>query len=248
MYKQFYTMLLCREADESKLLFDDLAHKAYDLMMFFNESLPVQYRPNYKSVYKKNDAKIYNWSYGQFYNDLKNGVNHTKDADFENLGYTVSFFSSLNDSEAVGYNLHIGATSKNVQNFLSVTFPPDFNYFEKNNSTLLEKLFERCVTLFGATYGKMANSCVFNGRGMSFDLKGYKIEHLQWLNYFSLKRFDIGKQLKCITKLNKGINCKNGFLKLKEIAIDSTKAEDMELVNKVDEAFHKNVENYFPFK
>lgn len=71
---------------------------------------------------------------------------------------------------------------------------------------------------------------------------------LQWLNYFSLKRFDIGKQLKGITKLNKGINCKNGFLKLKEIAIDSTKAEDMELVNKVDEAFHKNVENYFPFK
>lgn len=121
-------------------------------------------------------------------------------------------------------------------------------HFEKSNSTLLENLFERCVTLFGATYGKVANSCVFNGRGMSFDLKGYKIEHLQWLNYFSLKRFDIGKQLKGNTKLNKGIDYKNGFLKLKEIAIDSTKAEDMELVNKVDEAFHKNVENYFPFK
>ena len=239
MYKQRYEMLLCREADEHSLPFDDLARKAYTLMMAFNELLPIQYRPNYKTVSKKDNAKIYNWSYEQFYNDLKKGVNHTRYAAFEDLGYSISFFSSLENSESVGYMLTVGATNKNVQNFLSVTFSLDFDYFQKNNSLLLESLFTKCISLFGATYGKMSNNCVFNGKGAIFKNNDYQIEHLQWLNYFSPDKFNLRKQLKNLSKLNYNIIYNNGFLKLKNTAIDYTKPEDIELINKVDESFQK---------
>ena len=239
MYKQQYKMLLCREAEKSKISFADLARKTYKLMMLFNELLPMQYRPNYETTNKKCDAKIYDWSYEQFYNDLKKGINHTKDAVFEELGYSISFFSSLNNSECVGYILNVGATNNNVQNFLSVSFPPAFDYFKKSNSSLLEDLFVKCVTVFGASYGKVANSCIFDGKGTTFNLNGYKVEHLQWLNYFLPEKFNIEKQLKSLTKLNHNIVYSNGFLKLKDIAIDSTNTEDMDLVNKIDATFQK---------
>lgn len=77
-------MIFWRHTEKENTSFDDISERIYKVFQIFNKNLPYEYCPNYKTVNKKCDAKIYDWNYENFCNDLKKNINHTKECVFEN--------------------------------------------------------------------------------------------------------------------------------------------------------------------
>ena len=118
--KQTYSMIFWRHTEKENTSFDDISERIYKVFQIFNKNLPYEYCPNYKTVNKKCDAKIYDWNYENFCNDLKKNINHTKECVFEKLGYSLSFFSSLEDNKLFGYRLNVGVKDSRFINVFSV--------------------------------------------------------------------------------------------------------------------------------
>lgn len=236
-YKQTYTMIFWRHAEKEDIAFDDIAKRAYDTLQIFNKYFPEKYRPNYTTVKNKSEANLYNWNYEDFCNDLMKNVNHTRDMVFKDLGYSLSFFSSLNDESSCGYMIHVGATNKMFLNTISVNLSIDFDYFNKDYYDILEKTFYKCAEKFGAFYASIYNTKIGGGKFAKFKSDSvYDITSVNWLNYWSpeiLKSFD-AKVLKKLEKEYEEFIFKNGFIKLQDKPLNAESEEDLEYKNQVE--------------
>ena len=71
---QYYTLIFWRKHERQDITFDEIAERAYKTLGIY-QKLPEKYRPNDVRVYRKEDAKLFEWSYQNFYNELKKSVN-----------------------------------------------------------------------------------------------------------------------------------------------------------------------------
>lgn len=236
-FKQTYSMIFWRHTEKGNTSFEDISERIYKVLQIFNKNLPYEYCPNYKSVNKKCDVKIYDWNYENFCNDLKKNINHTKECVFEKLGYSLSFFSSLEDNKSFGYRLNVGVKDSRFINVFSVHLAADFNYFNKDMAKILELIFYDCVNEFGAFYACVSNSLIKNGQSAILKSDSlYKITSIQWLNYWDseiLKKFD-NKKLKILQRKHKEFSFNNGFIKLKDIPLDAENPEDIKYVQEIE--------------
>lgn len=86
---QLQTMILWSKPKEKD--FENLAKTAYRIMEVLKE-FGSEVEPKYLTVNRKKDAFPFEWSYENFRNTLKKGVNKEGDVEFPELGYSIDFF------------------------------------------------------------------------------------------------------------------------------------------------------------
>lgn len=230
-------MVFWRHNEAISTSFDEIAKQAYSIMNIFNNHLPKEFRPNYLTVNKKQDAKPYDWNYQTFYNDLYKNVNHTKERVFKELGYSLSFFSSLENANSFGYMIHVGATDPRFTNSIVVNLAFYYNYFDEKACKTLEKIFYECVRSFGAYYACVANSSSILNNGLYLTDEGVPTS-LHWLNYWSpeiMKKID-RKRVKKLEQKYKEFVFNDGFLKLQNVALDANSEQDVEYKKALEES------------
>lgn len=92
---QRHSIILWKKAERKDKDFEEIAKETYEVLKQFQEC-PQELRPNYLTAKTKKDIKEFDWNYENFRSMLKKGVNKEGENIFEDLGYSISFFSSLN--------------------------------------------------------------------------------------------------------------------------------------------------------
>ena len=234
--KQRYGMVFWRHAEKKETDFNEVAERVYKVLNVFVNNFPAKYRPNYLTVNKKSETKLYEWNFENFCKDLKINVNHTKGRVFKELGYSLSFFSSLNNFESFSYRIHVGATDVNFTNAIVINLSMDFDYFDKKVASKLEQIFYQCVKEFDAYYACMSNSQIPLRKGCYTSLDDVPND-VHWLNYWSdeiLKKIDI-KKLKKLEKKYKEFSFNNGFIKLQDIALNAENPKDLQYKEQIEQ-------------
>lgn len=236
--KQVYSMIFWRYSEKDDVSFDNIARRIFKVLNVFKKHFPEKYQPNFCAVKNKSNAKLYDWNYNNFYDDLKRNVNQTKEMVFKELGYSLSFFSSLEDAESCGYMVHVGATSPNCLNTFAVNLSIDFDYFNKECYNILEKVFYKCVKEFKPFYACVYNSQINGGKFAKFKSDTvYDITNIHWLNYCSpeiINKFN-KDTLKKLSRQNKEFVFKNGFIKLQKKPLDAENNKDIYYLKDVEQ-------------
>lgn len=227
---QRHTIILWSKAKNEP--FKATVDKAYSLMQLLRNFGP-ELSPNYESINRKKDAKLFEWSYEAFEKLVKNGVNKEGKNTFAELGYSVSLFSSLNGKESAGISMNIGNTNPRFPNTFIMDLPQTYKMIDnESGAQRIESLFKECIEIFEPYWGCVANSVNSN----SFD--GFYKDDLpttvHWLNYFGRDIVETVGENKIIeAPLSLSVKIGDGYLlKLDKFPIN---IEDNEIIRKQSE-------------
>lgn len=78
------------------------------------------------------------WNYKEFLEVFKSGLNKEGENVFEDLGYRVSFYSSLEEDNSFAHSLKIGSTSS--WNVLTISVAISINLNDVNNANKIAML------------------------------------------------------------------------------------------------------------
>lgn len=165
-------------------------NKAHDLLLALREFGP-ELSPNYITAKRKKDAPNFDWSLETLQELLKKGINKEGKTVFPDLGYRVSFFSSLKDDDSAGISMLVGASNSSITNNFIVNLPlslPINESLEVNKRLII--VFKECIRILNPFW-----ACIGNGVNLRrYD--GYWGDKLptaiHWVNYFGN---DISKTL-----------------------------------------------------
>ena len=181
--------------------------------------------PTYETGMKKNDAKPIDWNYDKFCEILLR--NATKDSD--ELGYNVSFFSSLKNDESASISLSIGIRNTQFVNTCIIKLPVNLEIFQEDIYNEVSALFSECVKTFRPFWGCVSNDR--NARSFGPFLKANKPSTVHWMNYWSesiCNQISEHRIKKVLGKNNKSLYRDNIF-KVRDNPLDITCEEDMQL-------------------
>lgn len=221
---QKFTIILWRKAEQEEKSFDEIAREAYETLCILQKYDEI-FRPNYLTVKKKSDASKFEWNYGSFLDALQNGVMKIGKNKLTELGYSISFFSSLNENESCGISLRVGNKDAKFVNSLIMGLPICLDYRENVNSCMLKKLFCELTNCFRPYWG-----CVSNNKFQIGELgymRGNNPLYIHWLNYWSKDVVSTvsSKFFEDIKNISE-ISFMDGVLQLGENAFDCRNGKD----------------------
>lgn len=157
-------------------------NKVHELLLALKDFGP-QLSPNYITAKRKKNALNFDWYIETLEELLKKGVNKEGKTIFPELGYRLSFFSSLKDDDSAGISILIGASNPIITNTFVVNLPlssPIYGSYEVNKRLI--SLFKKCIVVFNPFW-----ACIGNGVNIRrYD--GYWADKLptaiHWVNYF----------------------------------------------------------------
>lgn len=228
-----YDILLWRKSEEQDISFQEIARRAYDTMMVFNE-LPEELRPNYCTAKRKKDAKRMNWEYDSFCKHLECNVNREGKIIFRELGYTTGWFSNMRNDYMSGYGLSVGNTTDISCNTLVVSLPYIFNMDSPETYEKIESVFRKAVQVFEPFWAAVCD----DDFGLKYsDPDNNKILGLHWLTYGEKGKFDNLREdrLENISSAFPEASYENGILKLKTKPIFGKNEEDVRYKNSVED-------------
>lgn len=230
---QKHTIILWKKPDEKDKDFETIAMETYEALNVLNQ-FKEEYRPNFLTTYSKRKTSVFEWDYEEFKNILKKGANKEGHNVFENLGYTISFFSSKDEEKSFSYMLTVGNKNNKFNNSLVSNIPIGVNIYKKENADMISKMFEIMVQKFKPFWGCVANSIIAQNYGGFIENGRPTMVH--WLNYWSddmIKK--IGKnRINRVIKRNQQILFFNNILKLQHIPLDAEKKEDLIYLKNVE--------------
>ncbi|MGB8453432.1 MAG: hypothetical protein WCD89_14040 [Anaerocolumna sp.] len=222
---QTHSLVLWKKAETRE--FYAYTKEAYETMQML-----ISYgicSPAYQSVWRKKDAKLFDWNYDNFCIAVKKKVNKEGNIIFNNLGYCIGLFSSLNEEKSSGISLSIGNTDTKFVNSLVINFSPSINLYDEKVAILVNDMFRDCIIKFKPFWG-----CISNKKNMR-KYEGYMDDNIpntvHWINYWSDGIINgIGKD-KIQVVLDSCENCsfENGIFKIKPIAMNADNEEDIKL-------------------
>jgi len=223
---QYYTIILWRKPESENITFDEIAERAYKTISVY-QKLPNNYKPNYLNGTRKKDAKLFDWSYENFANTLQQGANQENGQVFKELGYSIGFFSSLDNNQSCGYSMSVGKTNDLFINSFIVALSIDMDYYLPDTSKLIEDLFKESIKTFGAFYGAVVNSLM--DKYIYYDKDANEIKSIHWLNYVApdITQNIKESKLKKLMKKYKEFEYDNGFIKLQNKAINAENPEEV---------------------
>lgn len=229
---QKHTLILWRYPEHEIVPFDSIAKDAFGTMNVFRQ-FNTKWQPNYLVSNKKNKEK-FDWNYQNFSEMLKKGVNKERKKVFLNLGYTISFFSSINEDESFGYLLKVGSTK--FINTLIIDIALDVDLGDKITANRMVVLFEKLVEKFKPFWGCIANESIGSQYGY-FDLQKKIPKTIYWINYFDesiIDNLNESRMMQLADK-NEEVIFNKGFFQIKSTAIESESESDMSLHTRIDE-------------
>lgn len=157
--------------------------KKSNKLLFVLKEFGYELSPNYITAKRKKDVQIFDWSIDTLAELLKKGVNKEGKTTFSDLGYRVSFFSSLKEDDSAGISLLVGVSNPNFINNFIVNLPLSLPMYDDNllNEKLI-KVFKECIKILNPFW-----ACISNSANLKrYD--GYWGEKLptaiHWVNYF----------------------------------------------------------------
>lgn len=229
---QKHSIILWKKAGEKTI--EEISDYGYRVLDILQE-YPIDFRPNYLTALSKNEIKKIEWNRYNFTNELMKGVNKEGGMIFNDLGYSISFLSSLDKQNCVSISLNIGNSSEKFYDILIIGFPISWNFFDKNISQMIYSLFERLVQVYMPFWGCVSNRALYKkyGKYLEKDMP----TSIYWINYWSKYIVDnvgINKIWK-IEKENPLVLFRNGILSIKDIAIDANREDDIKLIAELRE-------------
>lgn len=222
------SIILWRNAEENSKTFDIIASETFEVLKIFR-SYPYIFRPKYVTAKSKNDIREFNWDYEFFYDLLKKGINRNGNTVFEDIGYTLSFFSSINSCDSSYFSLHVGNKDPQFNNTFIVDLPVSYNLYDENNAKLILEIFEKLVVKFSPYWGCVSNK-ILSQKYRPFFINGLP-STLHWINYFSeeiIKKIGEAK-LNAFVNNFETVTNKNGIIMIKKTAIDTNNLDEMNL-------------------
>lgn len=234
---QKHNIILWRNPDNELQSFENISRNAFKTMGIFQQ-FNTNWQPNYLTGHRKNTEK-FNWSYENFSETLKKCVNKEGKKIFLDLGYSISFFSALNEYESFGYLLNVGSTKFINNLIIDIPINIDLSNLEIANTTI--RLFEKLVENFKPFWGCIANESIASEYGY-FDIQKKLPKTIFWLNYFDnviIENMDKNKIIEIVNK-NEEITFNKGIFQIKNTAIDIEKEDDMLLYTRLNKYFNLN--------
>ena len=225
---QRHSMILWKKAEREDKSFEEISKEAYEVLSLFQDC-PQELRPNYLTAKTKKDIKEFDWNYENFSNMLKKGINKEGETSFEDLGYSISFFSSINEEDSATFLMTVGNKFEKLYNTLIIGLPLSLNFFDKKTSEMISNLFRRLVQSYMPFWGCISNKALSRKYGKY--LEGNLPTTVHWINYWSediIHTIGMEKIQKSIEE-NQEISFKNGILSIKEMALDVEKEDDVRL-------------------
>lgn len=233
----FQTHAIILWAEAAKEDFQVSLNKAYNLLLALKEFGP-ELSPNYLPAYRKKDVKKFDLSFDTLQELLKNGVNKEGDTVFPDLGYSVSFFSSLKNNNSAGISISVGTSNPLFKNTFIVDLPLSLPIYESSEvNKKLIKVFKECVKIFYPFW-----ACIGNNVNVErYD--GYWGDKLptavHWVNYFGsqvTKELGDEKILSSPTYVKEKFHS-GYFIQLKEKPINDENEEDVKIQQSANEHF-----------
>ncbi|NLW48267.1 MAG: hypothetical protein GXY86_13160 [Firmicutes bacterium] len=162
--------------------FQESLNKAYNLLLALKEFGP-ELSPNYITAKRKKEAQKFDLSLETLQELLKKGINKEGDFVFSDLGYRISFFSSLKDDDSAGISITVGASNQSITNTFIVNLPlslPIYTSPEVRNRLILT--FKECVRVFNPYWACISNSV--NIRRYDGYWGNKLPTTIHWVNYF----------------------------------------------------------------
>lgn len=136
---QRHSIILWKKAEKKDKAFDEIAKETYEVLNLFRDC-PQELRPNYLTAETKKDIKEFDWNYENFRSTLKKGINKEGENIFEDLGYSISFFSSLNGQNACGFEMIAGNKNEKFHNSLIINLPATVHWINYWSEDIIEAI------------------------------------------------------------------------------------------------------------
>lgn len=229
---QRHSIILWKKAEKVDKSFEEIARGTYEILNLFQDC-PWELRPNYLTAKTKKDIKEFDWNYENFNSMLKRGVNKEGKNVFEDLGYSISFFSSMNEQDSCAFEIIAGNKNEKFYNTLIINLPLSLNLHDKKIAGNIKNLFERLVSAYTPYWGCISNRVLSRKYGKF--LEGNVPTMVHWLNYWSEDIVQaIGKEkIQKIVDTNSTIIFENGILSIKDTALDTDREDDIRFQNEL---------------
>lgn len=192
LFMQKHTIILWKRPKRES--FEIMAKNAFEIIAKLNK-FGDELKPKYLTSFKKSECKEFDMTYSSFKNILRDNVSREGKMIFEDLGYNVSFFSSMEEDESATIDISVGISNEKFYNTLIVGLPYSLNIFDEVMYSRLVDLFKELVGIFDPFWG-----CIENDINIDrFDgelFQGSKPTTVHWLNYFGqeiIKEIGMGK-------------------------------------------------------
>lgn len=223
---QRHSIILWKKAEKSDKDFVNIAKETYGVLKLFQE-YPLELRPNYLTAKTKKDIKRFDWNFENFSSLLKKGINKEGGNVFEDLGYSISFFSSLDEQDSSGFEIWAGNKNEKFYNVLIMNLPLSLNLYDKKVADMIKGLFEKLVQSYMPYWGCISNKILSRKYGKF--LEDNLPTALHWVQYWSediIKK--IGRErIQALADGNPGISFRNGILSIRDMVLDMDKENDV---------------------
>ena len=223
-----------KQAEKENKTFAEISKEAYEVLKLFQD-YPNMLRPNYLTAKSKKEIKEFNWNYENFSKELRKGINKDGKMVLEDLGYSVSFFSSMNEQDSCGFLMHVGNKIEKFYNTIKIELPLSLNLYSPHTSEMISNLFERLVQIYMPFFGCISNRVLARKYGKY--LEGNSPTMINWINYWSEDIIgSVGiEHIQKIVDEYPEVTFKDGILQIKNTAINVEIESDMKYYNKLHE-------------
>lgn len=233
---QRHSIILWRQAEREDKSFEEISKEAYEVLDLF-QCYPQELRPNYLTVKTKKGIKEFDWNYKNFSEQLKKGINKEGEVIFNKLGYSISFFSSMDEKNSCAFSMTAGNKFEKINNALIVDLPLSLNLYDKKMAGIISDLFEKLVQAYKPFWGCISNKALSRKYGKF--LEGNLPTTVHWMNYWSEDIIEtIGmEKIQKIVEGNSVMSFRNGILSIRDTALDVDKGEDVRFHDELHKSF-----------
>ena len=223
---QRHSIILWKKAEKKDKDFAEFAKETYEVLNIFQD-YPEELKPNYLTAKTKESVKKIDWNYENFSKLLKNGIAKEGGSIFEELGYSISFFSSMCKQDSCAFEILTGNKNEKFYNTLIIKLPLSMDFCKKDTANIIRILFEKLVQSYMPYWGCVTNKVLSRKYGKFLDGKVPTTVH--WMNYWSLDIIRaLGlKKIQNIVSENPSVSFESGILSIKETALDVEKKDDI---------------------
>lgn len=229
---QRHSIILWKKAEKQDKSFEEIAKEIYEVLNLL-QGFPQELRPNYLTAKTKKDARRFDWNYENFISRLKMGINKEGENIFEDLGYSMAFFSSMNEYDSCSIEIIAGNKNEKFYNSLIISLPLSLNLYDKKIADNIKNLFEKLVQAYIPYWGCVSNRVLTRKYGKF--LEGNLPSTVHWINYWSEDIVSaVGiKKIKKFVDENPPISFQKGTLTIKDTALDLDKEDDIRFHNEL---------------
>lgn len=233
---QRHSIILWKKAENEDKSFEQISKEAYDVFKLFLD-YPWELKPNYLTVKSKKNIEKFDWNYDNFSNILKRGVNQDGNTLFEKLGYSISFFSTLDEKYSCAFQMKTGNKNNKFYNTFTINLPIILDLYDKNTADMIRILFENLVSTYKPYWGCISNKELSRKYGKF--LNGNLPTAIHWINYWTEEIIrEIGlEKIQKIVDLGSEIKFQKGILIIKDTALNVEKDEDIKFYDEIQKFF-----------